>query len=239
MALREQMSVPAVCQLLGVSDDRIRRVLDHYMKQSRAREDYSAVRRISADEHSARRGQRYVAMFCDADARHLLFVTPGKNAATFEAFAEDLVEHYGTAHAITDVSLDLTAAYQAGARAHCPNAMVSFDPFRVIALANEALDQMRRTEVKQEIELKSCRWGTLKDASIWTTKQMHWLQRSGLKTARAWRIKERLRKALAQCADRAAAEAPLPDWISWARHCDFPRNPFTARWPSMPSPPRS
>ena len=220
VALCEQMPVLAVSQLLGVSDDRVWRVLDHYVKQARAREDYSAVRRISADERSARRGQRYVTMFCDADARRLLFATPGKNAATFEAFAEDLAAHGGDAKAITDVSLDLGAAYQAGARTHCPNAVVSFDPFHVIALANEALDQVRRAEVKQEVELKGCRWGTLKDAVSWTAKQvaqMHWLQRSGLKTARAWRLKERLREVFAQCTDRAAAEALLPGWIHWAR----------------------
>ncbi|NYE31239.1 transposase [Rhodanobacter sp. K2T2] len=222
VALCEQMPVLVVSQLLGVSDDRVWRVLDHAVKQARAREDYSTVRRISADERSARRGQRYVTMFCDADERRLLFATPGKNAATFKAFAEDLVAHGGDAKAITDVSLDLGAAYQAGAREHCPNAVVSFDPFHVIALANEALDQVRRAEVKQEIELKGCRWGTLKDAANWTDKQvsqMHWLQRSGLKTARAWRLKERLREVFAQGTDRAAAEALLPGWISWASRC--------------------
>ncbi|EQD29795.1 transposase, IS204/IS1001/IS1096/IS1165 family protein, partial [mine drainage metagenome] len=77
--------------------DRVWRVLDHYVKQARAREDYSTVRRISADERSARRGHRYVTMFCDADARRLLFATPGKNAATFAAFAEDLAAHGGEA----------------------------------------------------------------------------------------------------------------------------------------------
>ena len=41
--------------------------------------------------------------------------TPGKHAATFEAFAADLAAHGGAAQAITDVSLDRGAAYQAGA----------------------------------------------------------------------------------------------------------------------------
>src|SRR5574337_252162 len=67
VALCEQMPLLAVSQLLGVSDDRVWRVLDHYVAQTRAREDYSAVRRISADERSAHRGQRYLTMFCDAD----------------------------------------------------------------------------------------------------------------------------------------------------------------------------
>ena len=230
VALCEQMPVLAVAQLLGVpwglplvvSDDRVWRVLDHYVAQARAREDYAAVRRISADERSARRGHRYVTMFCDADERRLLFATPGKNAATFAAFAEDLATHGGEASAITDVSLDLGLAYQAGAREHCPNAVVSFDPFHVVALANEAMDQVRRAEVKHEAALKGCRWGTLKDAAHWTIgqmTQMHWLQRSGLKTARAWRLKQRLREVFAQCTDSASAQALLARWISWAKRC--------------------
>lgn len=184
VALCEQMPVLAVAQLLGVSDDRVWRVLDHYVTQARSREDYSTVRRISADERSAHRGQRYLTMFCDADERRVLFATPGRDAATFAEFAKDLTAHGGDAQAITDVSLDLGAAYQAGARKHCPNALVSFDPFHVVALANKALDEVRRAEVKHEVNLKGSRWGTLKDAANWTDKQlaqMHWLQRSGRK----------------------------------------------------------
>ena len=98
-------------------------------------------------------------MFCDADARRLLFATPGKDAATFAAFAEDLAAHGEDAQAITNVGLDLGAAYQAGARMHCPNAVGSFDPFHVVALANKAVDEVRRAEVKHEVELKGSHWG--------------------------------------------------------------------------------
>ena len=222
VALCEQMPVLAVSQLLGVSDDRVWRVLDHYVKQARAKEDYSGVRRISADERSARRGQRYLTMFCDADTRRLIFATPGKDAATFEAFAKDLAEHGGDAKAITDVSLDLGVAYQAGTRKHCPQAAMTFDPFHVVALANEAMNEVRRAEVKYEVDLKGIRWGTLKDAANWTVKQigqMHWLQRSGLKTARAWRLKQRLREVFALCTDHIDAEVKLVAWISWASRC--------------------
>ena len=180
------------------------------------------MRRIGADERSARRGQRYLTMFCDADARRLLFATPGKDAATFAAFAEDLAVHGAQSKAISDVGLDLGEACQAGARTHCPNAVVSFDPFHVVALAHKTLDEVRRIEVKQEADLKGIRWGTLKDAANWTKRQiaqMHWPQRSGLKTARAWRLKQRLREVFAPCSDRAAAQVLLTGWISWASRC--------------------
>jgi transposase len=222
IALCTQMPVGAVAQLLGVSDDRVWRVLDFHVDAARAREDYAEVRRISADERSARKGQRFLTLFCDLDARRLLFAVQGRNAATFKAFAEDLAAHGGDAEAITDVSLDLGAAYQAGTREHCPNATVSFDPFHVVALANEALDQVRRAEVKQVGDLKHIRWGTLKDAADWTRKQidqMHWLQRTNLQTARAWRLKQALRQVFACGSNIAQATTLLDGWIRWARRC--------------------
>lgn len=205
-----------------MSDDCVGRVLDAAVDAARAQEDYSAVRRISADERSAREDQRFLTLFCDLDRRWVLFRTPGRDHRTFEAFAKDLAAHGGDAQAITDVSLDLGQAYAAGAREQCPNARISFDPFHVIALANTALDQVRRAEVKDVPDLKGIRWGTLKDASHWTAHQltdMHWLQHSGLHTARAWRLKERLRDIFVTYRRANSAERALKAWISWARHC--------------------
>lgn len=68
-----------------------------------------------------------------------------------------------------------------------------------MTLANGALDQVRRAEVRHEPELKGCRWTLLKRPADWKRDQintMYWLQRSGLKTARAWRLKEALRAHL-------------------------------------------
>lgn len=222
VALCSQMPIAAVAKLLGVSDDRVWRVLDFHVEAARVREDYASVRRISADERSARRGQRFLTLFCDLEARRLLFATPGRDAATFKAFAQDLAAHGGDAGAITDVSLDLGAAYQAGTREHCPHARISFDPFHVVALAHEALDQVRRAEVKQVGDLKGIRWGTLKEAADWTRTQiaqMHWLQRTNLKTARAWRLKQALRDVFAKGIGVTQATALLTAWISWARRC--------------------
>ena len=41
-----------------------------------------SVKRAGVDETSHRRGQRYATLFHDADAKRLLFATPGRNAAT-------------------------------------------------------------------------------------------------------------------------------------------------------------
>jgi transposase len=130
----------------------------------------------------------------------LLFATPGRDKATLGKFASDLTEHGGQPTAITHVSMDMSGSFQAGAAEHFPAAEVCFDRFHVVALSSTALDEVRRAEVKSEPELKGTRWGLHKKPADWTVKQtdtMHWLQRSNLKTARAWRIKQALRSIYA------------------------------------------
>lgn len=218
------MPVAQVARLLGVSDDRVWRVLEHYIPKARSAESMASLSKLAVDETSSRRGA-FISVFFDAEQRRLLFATPGRTAATFKAFAEDLRERGGAPEAITDVSMDMSKAFQAGARAQCPQAQISFDPFHVVQLASTALDQVRRAETKRTPTLKGSRWALLKSSKKWSAKQiqtMHELQRSGLQTARAWRLKEALRQIFREASTRAEAEPKLRAWISWARRSRLP-----------------
>lgn len=220
VALCREMPMAAVARLLGISGDRVGRVLDVHVDTARAKESYAQVTQLGVDERSARRGQRYVTLFHDASERRVLFGVTGRKADTFTTFVSDLKAHGGDPAAITTVSIDMSKAYQAGARRDCPNAQLCFDPFHVVALAHDALEHVRRAETRHEPDLKGSRWALLKDAGDWTLKQitlMHHLQRSTLKTARAWRLKEALRAVFAKTHDATQAEIELKAWISWAR----------------------
>lgn len=64
-----------------------------------------------------------------------------------------------------------------------------------------------------------------RNPSGWTARQsqaMHWLQRSELKSSRAWRLKMGLRAVYAAARehnDHERARADLKAWVSWARRC--------------------
>ena len=121
---------------------------------------------------------------------------------------------------IKAVSMDLSKSYQVGCSKHLPGADQCFDAFHLVKLANEALEEVRLAEVKKESDLKGIHWRTLKDTSNWNESQieiMYWLQRSSLKTARAWRMKERHREILQDARMGADPIQPLKQWISWAR----------------------
>lgn len=82
-----------------------------------------------------------------------------------------------------------------------PDALISCDWYHGVAMAIEAMDQVRRTEMAEDAQAvrsvlgrndskaaKQLMWGTRRNPSSWSGKQadvMHWLQRSMLKSDRA------------------------------------------------------
>jgi transposase len=78
-------------------------------------EGYSDVTKIGCDETSARRGQDYVSLFMDLEIRRVMFATPGKDAETVKAFAEDLAAHGGAPKTqVKEVCCDMSPAFISG-----------------------------------------------------------------------------------------------------------------------------
>ena len=87
-------------------------------------------------------------------------------------FAADLKAHAGDPAQIEHVCQDMSAAYAKGVALALPNAQISYDRFHVIAMANEAMDGVRRQEMSTQPQaikealgdndrklLKSLAWG--------------------------------------------------------------------------------
>lgn len=112
LAFAKQMPVATLAAMSREHDTRIWRVLDHHVTAVRAGMDFSGVTQVGMDETSARRGQDYISLFMDLKERRVLFATPGKDASTVKAFADDLKAHGGTpATQITQVTCDMSQAF--------------------------------------------------------------------------------------------------------------------------------
>src|SRR5208337_1084494 len=79
-------------------------IVEHYVWPAVEALDLSQVRRIAADETSARRGHDYVSLFVDMARRKVIYVADGKDAATVKEFADFLEAHGGKREAVTDAS---------------------------------------------------------------------------------------------------------------------------------------
>lgn len=245
LSMCQGLPVRQAARMLRVRDKQLWRRIEHYVGLARQKQDMSGVIFVGVDETSLRKGHDYVTVVHDLGQKRLLFATPGKDHQTLKAFAEDLEAHGGQRTAIAQACMDMSAAYIKGAAKYLPNALVSFDRFHVVALANDAMDEVRKAEwrnesvrVQQELgelsprERRSILWGLRKNPSGWSARQtnaMHWLQRANLKTARAWRLKMALREVFARARTHnqaAMAAADLTGWISWARRSRL--EPFKA-----------
>ena len=228
------MPVAHAAGLLRVNAKQWRRI-EHYVGVARAQEDMRGVAMVGIDDLSFRRGQDDVTLVHDIEAKHLLLTTERRKHGTVIDFKADLIVHGGDPDDIKHVCMDMSAAHIEGVTEMLPQAQISFDRFHVIALANEAMDTVRREEMRDQLRvvraamgtgrdaLKGMFWGMRKDHSDWSVKQintMYRLQRSNLKSARAWRLKEELRSTYvigvtSNCPEQA--ETALKGWISCAR----------------------
>jgi len=232
MFLVREMPVKAAAALLGEHDTRIWRVLDHYVQIARAQADYSDVKRVGIDETSARRGQDYISLFFDLDQRRLLFGTGGKDHATVKAFTEDLKAHGGTPENVTAACIDMSKAFIKGIREALPNAEITFDPFHLIQLMNDALGKVRAEEARLFPELlHGSRYSFLKNPENLTEKQdetLTKLSRYRLKTGKAYLIKLALQDVYF-APTREDAATLLKSWYNWAIRCQIEQVKKVAR----------
>lgn len=236
LSLCQELPVRQAAALLRCTDKQLWRRIEHYVSAARALDDMSEVSLIGIDETSLRKGQNYITVVHDLDAKRLLFACEGRDHQSVLDFAAELKAHGGEAEQIKHVCQDMSAAYAKGVGMALPQAQISYDRFHVVAMANEAMDEVRRTEMSGQPQavqealgenerklLKSLTWGMRKNPGNWTGKQlntMHWLQHSTLKSARAWRLKMALRAVYAkatQSNDGVLSKEEMLGWISWAR----------------------
>jgi transposase len=228
MMLAKSMPVLAVARFVHEHDTLVWRIVTHYVDAARAQADHSTVTQVGVDETASRRGQKYVSLFVDLEQRKVLFATPGKDASTVAAFAEDLKTHGGDPKAVTEVSADMSQAFTKGIAASLPNAEVTFDKFHVVSLVNNAVEKVRRQERQDHPELVGTRYVWLKNpenpenltARQWEQFDALDIVNSHLKTARAYQIRLVFQDLFSQPADKA--KPFLDKWYFWATHSRIP-----------------
>jgi len=218
MTLVKDMPVAAVARLVGEHDTRLWRVIQHYVDTAVARMNLSELRRVAIDETAAKRGQDYISLFVDIDARKVVYVTEGNDAQTVARFADHVDDHNSDASRIKEVCIDMSAAYIKGVEHNLTEAEITFDKFHAVKLVNDAVDAVRRVERRERPELKHTRFLWLKNEGRLTVAQgatLDALTRLNLKTARAYRI----RLAFQEIFDQPSydwAELILNRWYNWA-----------------------
>ena len=219
MALAIHMPIAVAAGFLKVTDKRLWRVVFHYVGAAVARMDLSRVTRVAIDETAAKRGQDYITIVADIDDRRVVFVTDGRSADTVRQLADHIEAHGGDASRIKQASIDMSPAFIAGVTDNLTEAEITFDRFHVMKLIGDAVDEVRRGEVKARPELKGTRYVWAKNQPNLTAKQadvLAALSTTNLKTARAWRMRLAFQEVYAQ-PTRSWGELFLDRWIGWVK----------------------
>jgi transposase len=189
---------------------------------------------IGVDEISWRKHHRYLTLVSDHESGKVVWGGPGKSAATLDEFFTDTLPDEA-AEAIEAVSMDLGPAFAKSVRAHAPQAVICFDPFHIVKLATDALDDVRRrgwqlarTLSDKQIAktYKGARWALLKNPENLTDTQrstLTALKREGGALARSYELKEALRAVFAGDLDTDTVTEMLARWCSWAQRCRIPQ----------------
>ena len=244
--MAQRMDKTTVTKLLRISWEAVAKIVADQLDATRLDNLF----RIGVDEVSYRKGHRYLTVVADHDREGaVVWAQEGKDAATLEAFYEELGE--SRCARLEAVSMDMGEAFRRATYVRAGDARHCVDPFHVVkAAANDAVDRARRWDWNQMRErsrseqcrrgrrpagappslhdqarwVKHTRWALLKDADDLKDSQLLILdqlrcQRSVL--YRCWQLKEGLCDLFLL---RRLADAPmhLDWWLAWACRSRIP-----------------
>jgi transposase len=181
-----------------------------------------AVHAIGIDEVSRRKGQVYLTVVYDLERRVLLWVGEDR---TEEAVKKFFTEEIGRrrCNTLRVVCMDMWAAYAKLVREHARNAQILFDRFHIVKHLNEAVEEVRRTEMrrltkKEKVPFKRSRWLLLKNPWNLNADQkerLSTLVRWNTPIVRAYYLKEAF-QLFWEYKQPARAKALLQKWMNSA-----------------------
>jgi transposase len=221
-------SKSAVAELMRVAWRTVGGICERVANEAQRQSDLlDGLRRIGIDEISHRKGQRYLTVIVDHDTGRLVWAAAGRDRKTVERFLDELGEE--RCKQIELVSCDMAGWIAGPVADRLPDAVRCVDPFHVVMLATDALDEIRR-EVWNEArkngqlaaakDLKGARFALWKNPENLTDRQqakLSSIQKTNAKLYRAYLLKEQLRQ-IYRLPAKEAVEL-LDAWIAWARRC--------------------
>lgn len=181
------------------------------------------LKRIGIDELSYRKNHEYITVVLDHDTKRVVWARPGKDAATLAEFFKELGKE--RCEKLEAVTLDMSGAFVKAVTDAGLQPKMIFDRFHVEHLAHDAVDEVRRAEVRdhkgteQGKVFKHLRYVLLKNP--WNLTPIEHQKLSALQQVngpiyRAYLLKESLCGVLDNL-DPDLARSKLTEWIGWAQ----------------------
>jgi len=211
-----------VTELMGIAWSTVGAIVRRVVDRRLDPDLLEGLRCIGVDEFGYRKRHNYLTIVVDHDRQRVVWTAKGHDAATLKAFFEALGPE--RCKQLEYVTMDLSAAFIKAAEESAPEAQIVFDRFHVQRLASEALDQVRREQLRElrgtpeGRELFRSRFALLKNPwnlTAMDSDRLSKVQRANAPLYRAYLLKETLAKAL-DYRQPLRAERALTQWLAWA-----------------------
>ena len=216
-------SQKAVAGLLKLSWDEIHGIMERAVRRGLERRQAEPVTQLGVDEKAFRKGHHYLTLVNDLARGRVLYVAQDRKQSSLDGFWATLTpEQIG---AVEAVAMDMWNPYIASVREHLPEAdgKIVFDKFHIAQHLGGAVDKVRRKENKilraaGDDTLVGTRYDWLRHPARMEPKDRRAfaaLRDSGLKTARAWALKETMMAFFDYRYERPARKH-FRWWHNWA-----------------------
>lgn len=183
-------------KLLRCSFNVINRIIHGSVKRGlERRPEDLCFEHLSIDEKSFKKGHKYVTVLSDPVSGVVINVSEDRDYKSCKALIESAIKQEYR-DKVKTISMDMWKPFMNVAKDELPNADVLHDRFHLVKYLNDAVDKVRRREVKKHEELKHTRYIFLKNPDNQTEKQriqFESISQSNYEVSRAWRVKENFR----------------------------------------------
>lgn len=223
LTLMREMPVKKAGEILGETDQKLWRALFAHVDAAWTDMSWEKVVWVGADEMNRKKGHNYLTVFVDLQAKRVLLAVEGKDAGTWERFAEQLGKHNGHPKAIRQVAIDMSPAYLRGVKENFGNAAIVYDKYHVISQVGQAVEEVRRKEARQDAvareQLEKTCWLWRKNPESWTEREAsRWkqLKDKPLLTGLAYAMRLELQRAYGATTAKVA-RSRFVKWCQWVR----------------------
>jgi len=222
--LAQRMDKSAVCRLMAINWRTVGTIIKRVVQERLSRHRLESLSIIGVDELAYRQNHQYLTVVVDHITSRVVWMGEGKGEKTLKGFFDELRPE--RAAKLSHVTMDLSAPYNNVVTERAPEAEKVFDRFHIQKLANEAVDTVRRDEMRMAADtegaaaIKRSRWALLKNPWNLTVPQggkLREVQRTNRRLYRAYLLKESLARGLDYRQHKRAAEH-FKDWRQWASH---------------------
>lgn len=195
----KRISWKETAEIFKTSWDSVFRAVEHVVTYGLVHRNLENIEQIGIDEIQVSRGQKYLTLVYQIDkgSRRLLWSGPKRKVKTLLKFFHEFGKERSLR--LKYVCSDMWAPYLKVIKKKASNALNILDRFHIMKKFNEAIDEVRRNEVKelkeseQEKVLKNGRWVLLKRKKNLTDKQVLRLKdllKTNLKSIKAYLMRE-------------------------------------------------